>query len=227
VQTFYGFSGSTLTQFLSNLTQNVIEGRFRFVVLMDQVDERLKDLIAYVNANSAFEILGVALDFYDDGDIHILIPTLHGAEAKRQAVTSSSSGRRRWDEPAFFADAGTRLTPEQLAAVRRLHEWAAEHADEVRYGTGTQTGSFNAVFTRIHVRAVFTVNSNGALTLNFKWLTSTPDAEAWAERFEAELRRIQWLPIPADFKGKFVSFGVAEWTPQVGEFIDVVARLTS
>ena len=82
VQTFYGFSGSTLTQFLSNLTHNVIEGQFRFVVLMDQVDERLKDLIAYVNANSEFEILGVALDFYEDGDIHILIPTLHGAEAK-------------------------------------------------------------------------------------------------------------------------------------------------
>jgi hypothetical protein len=65
VQTFYGFSGSTLTQFLSNLTQNVVEGRFRFVVLMDQIDERLKDLIAFVNANSAFEILGVALDFYE------------------------------------------------------------------------------------------------------------------------------------------------------------------
>ena len=129
---------------------------------------RVADLIAYVNANSGFEILGVALDFYEDGDLHILIPTLHGTEAKKQAVPSSPSGRRRWDEPAFFADAGTRLTSEQLAAVRRLHEWAAEHADEVRYGTGTQTGSFNPVFTQIHVRSVFTVTSNGTLTLNFK-----------------------------------------------------------
>jgi hypothetical protein len=227
VQTFYGFSGSILTQFLSNLTQNVVEGRFRFVVLMDQVDERLKDLIAYVNANSAFEILGVALDFYTEGDIHILIPTLHGAEAKRQAVTSSSSGRHRWDEPAFFADAETRLTPEQLEAVRRLHEWAAEHADEVRYGTGTQRGSFSAGLTRIHARSVFTVYSDGTLTLNFKWLTSTPDAEAWAERFGAELGRAQWVPMPADFKDRFVSFGAAAWTPHVGEFIEVVGRLTT
>jgi hypothetical protein len=108
-----------------------------------------------------------------------------------------------------------------------LHAWAAEHADEVRYGTGTQTGSFNAVFTRIHVRSVFTVNSNGALTLNFKWLTSTPDADAWAEQLAAELGRSQRLPIPADFKGRFVSFGVAEWTPQVGEFIEVIGRLTT
>jgi hypothetical protein len=227
IQTFYGFSESTLTLFLSNLTQNVVEGRFRFVVLMDRVDERLKDLIAYVNVNSGFEILGVALDFYDDGDIHVLIPTLHGAEAKKQVVTSSLSGRRRWDEPAFFADAGTRLTLEQLGAVRRLHEWAAEHADEVRYGTGTQRGSFNAGFTRIHVRSVFTVYSDGTLTWNFKWLTPTPDAEAWAERFAAELGRAQWLPIPADFKDRFISFGAAEWTPHVGELIDVLARLAT
>jgi len=227
VQTFYGFSGNTLTQFRSDLTKNVVAGRFRFVVLMDQVDERLKDLIAYVNANSAFEILGVALDFYAEGDIHILIPTLHGAEATRQAVMSSSSGRRRWDALAFFADAETRLTPEQLAAVRRLHAWAAAHADAVRYGTGTQRGSFNAGFTRIHVRSVFTVYSDGTLTLNFRWLTSTPDADAWAERFAAELGRAQWLPIPADFKDRFVSFTTAEWTPHVGEFIEVIGRLTT
>jgi hypothetical protein len=108
-----------------------------------------------------------------------------------------------------------------------VHQWAAEHANAVRYGTGTQTGSFSAEFTRIHVRSVFTVYSHGTLTLNFKWLTSTPDAEAWAERFAAELGRAQWLPIPADFKGRFISFGISEWTPRVTEFIDVVARLTT
>jgi len=140
---------------------------------------------------------------------------------------SSSSGRRRWDALAFFADAETRLTPEQLAAVRRLHAWAAAHADAVRYGTGTQRGSFNAGFTRIHVRSVFTVYSDGTLTLNFRWLTSTPDADAWAERFAAELGRAQWLPIPADFKDRFVSFTTAEWTPHVGEFIEVIGRLTT
>jgi hypothetical protein len=227
VQTFYGFSEETLSQFLANLTQNVVEGRFRFVVLMDHVDERLKDLIAYVNAHSVFEILGVALDFYAEGDLHILIPTLHGAEAKRQAVASSSHGRRRWDAPAFFADAGSRLTPEQLAAVRRVHDWAAEHANEVRYGTGTQTGSFSAEFTRIHVRSVFTVYSDGTLTLNFRWLRSTPAGEAWAERLAAELGRVQWLPIPADFKERFVSFSAEEWTPRVETFIDVVAGLAT
>jgi hypothetical protein len=96
-----------------------------------------------------------------------------------------------WDEPAFFADAGTRLTPEELAAVRRLHDWAAEHADEVRYGTGTQRGSFSAGFTRIHGRSVFTVYSDDTLTLNFRWLRPTPETDAWAERFAGELGRAQ------------------------------------
>jgi transposase len=162
-----------------------------------------------------------ARDDNGDGQREVHCNTCEGA------VASSSHGRRRWDAPAFFADAETRLTPGQLGAVHRLHDWAAEHADEVRYGTGTQRGSFSAGFTHIHGRSVFTIYSDGTLTLNFKWLTTSPDAEAWAERLAAELGRAQWLPIPADFKDRFVSFGAAEWTPRVGELIDVLARLAT
>lgn len=74
---------------------------------------------------------------------------------------------------------------------------------------------------------MFTVYSDGMLTLNFKWLRSTPQADAWAGRLAADLGRAQWLPIPADFKDRFVSFGAAEWMPHVGAFVDVVGGLAT
>lgn len=38
-------------------------GSFRFVVLMDRLEPRLKDLIAFINRNCRFDVFGVELDF--------------------------------------------------------------------------------------------------------------------------------------------------------------------
>src|SRR2546422_3050833 len=86
----YSLAGDALAAFLQNLKNIVAEGEVRFVVLMDHVDDRLKDLIAYVNANSKFDLFGVGLDFYEHQDTRILIPTLYGAETKKSTSTSSS-----------------------------------------------------------------------------------------------------------------------------------------
>jgi len=55
---------SAVAAHLEALEQNAIAGRFRFVVLMDRLDDRLKTLISFVNEHSAFKVLGVELDFY-------------------------------------------------------------------------------------------------------------------------------------------------------------------
>jgi hypothetical protein len=141
-----------------------------------------------------------------DGDVYLIETKLYKNPDKRLVVAQALGYR---------------------AAVHRLHDWAAEHADEVRYGTGTRTGSFSVECTRIHVRSVFTVYSDGTVTLDFRWLRSTPAGETWAARLAAELGRVQWLTIPADFKERYVSFGAAEWTPHVSEFIGVLGRLAA
>lgn len=219
---FYELDGQLLSDFLNTLKATVTAGRFRFVVLLDRVDDRLKDLIAYVNANSAFDILGVALDFYRHEDLHILIPTLHGAEAKKGAGGLSGGGRS-WDADLFFSDAATRVSKEHLEALRSLHDWALVHADEVAYGRGKKTGSFSPKFQAVCARSIFTAQSDGTLYLNFKWLNSPPEAIAWRDCLGRALKE-QGIALPADFAERHVSMPAREWAPRLQALLSTLER---
>jgi hypothetical protein len=184
---FYGLEADTTTELMNNLKKTVIDGRFRFVVLMDTVEDRLKNLIAFVNSNSSFDVLGVALDFYQHDDIDILIPTLHGAEIKKTVTSSTSSTRRTWNEESFFADASSRISAEQLTALRSLYDWATENADEISYGPGV-VGSINPKVWAVCSRSIFTARSDGTLRLNFGWLNEPDSAKVWREQFGHALK---------------------------------------
>ena len=49
---FFGLAPENLGSYLQSLKEVLKKGSFRFVVLMDRLDDRLKDLISFVNANS-------------------------------------------------------------------------------------------------------------------------------------------------------------------------------
>ena len=71
------------------LDANLKNGVFQFIVLMDKIDPRLKDLILFINQNSQFNIYAVELKYYKKGRLEILAPDLHGAEVKKRVAGSS------------------------------------------------------------------------------------------------------------------------------------------
>ncbi len=225
VSEFFSLEGAALTELLESVKQSATSGRYRFVVLMDRLDERLKDLISFINSNSAFDILGVGLDFYQHEGLDILIPTLYGAEAKKPPSASPGGLRRRWDSSAFFADADGRTDARTVSALHSLLEWASAHADEVSWGTGAKTGSFSAKFAAVAVPSVFSAYSNGELSLNFKWLTSTPESVAWARQFGELLRQEKIVPVPANFMDTFVYLPSDKWNLQVIPLTQLLERL--
>jgi hypothetical protein len=68
---------------------------------MDSLDERLKDLILYINQNSKFDIYAVDFEYYKHDQFEIVIPKLYGTEVKKM-VANKSVIRRRWNEAGFF-----------------------------------------------------------------------------------------------------------------------------
>lgn len=68
---------------MDTMSKNVMNGNIKFVILMDQVDDRLKDLITYVNQNSRFDIYAVDLQYYKHDQFEIVIPKLYGAQVKK------------------------------------------------------------------------------------------------------------------------------------------------
>ncbi len=61
IKDFYDIDTQQVEYLLSGLQQNLNDGNIKFVILMDAIDERLRDLILYINQNSEFDIYAVQL----------------------------------------------------------------------------------------------------------------------------------------------------------------------
>ena len=83
VSEYYGLDDDALQVVLERMKNNLNEGNFKFVVLMDSIHDQLKDLILYMNQNSKFDIYGVELEYYQHESFEIMIPKLFGAEVKK------------------------------------------------------------------------------------------------------------------------------------------------
>lgn len=80
---YYGLNDEEVQLVLERIKHNLSEGNFKFVVLMDNLHDQLKDLILYMNQNSKFDIYGVELEYYQHESFEIMIPKLFGAEVKK------------------------------------------------------------------------------------------------------------------------------------------------
>ena len=207
---------------LNNVKQNLSNGIFNFVILMDKVPSHLKNLILFINQNSQFSVYTVELEYYKHDEYEIMIPHVYGAESKKKLV--SSSERKRWDEESFFQAA--KNTPDAVDAIRKIYEFSQKNANEITWGTGSLTGSFNPKFISVSVRSIFTIWSDGTMTLNHAWLDDSERTIEWGERFLDELKGIK--PI-ADFLKKSTkkhpNVPYKVWTPVVDEYMDMVKRL--
>lgn len=168
VKAFYGLE--TTDEIFEKFKDNLNHGYFKFIVLMDHLDSRLKDLVLFINQNSNFNIYAVEFDYYKYEDMEIIIPKLYGSEVKKSIASAKSEGRRSWDENTFFEDAKNKLSDEQLQALHQLYDFAKQNAEEITWGTGTVCGSFNPKHSKISARSFFTFYSNGTMNINFGYL---------------------------------------------------------
>ncbi|MCL1929920.1 hypothetical protein FWF93_02180 [Candidatus Saccharibacteria bacterium] len=79
-----------------NMQKNLSSGVIKFVVLMDKLHDRLKDLIVYVNQNSKFDLYAVELEYYKHNEFEIIIPKLFGSEVKKDVATKSTGGSYKY-----------------------------------------------------------------------------------------------------------------------------------
>jgi len=90
INNFFGISEAEIKTLLENAKQNLREGNFKFVVLMDHLHDQLKDLIIFLNNNSEFTVYAVELEYYKHKEFEILIPKIYGAEVKKDIGKTTS-----------------------------------------------------------------------------------------------------------------------------------------
>jgi hypothetical protein len=225
----FGLDDIAAGELRERIHEAVVSGRLKFVVLMDRMDERLKELIKFINRNSLFDILGVELDFYRVEDLEILIPRLFGAEVRKEVGpitgTQGDGPRHRWTEERFLQDARRRLDASQFAAVEKLLGWSKQHAPEIAWGTGKERGSFSARFPVVSPsKSVFSVFSDGLLNVNVGWLNESEAALACADILVACVRNLGLAEIPDNFEQKYPTVRVDDWKGKVNELVDWFQR---
>jgi hypothetical protein len=80
---FFALNSDGHAEMIAAMRRNLEAGDLRFVVVMDEMDDGLKNLITYVNDKSRFAIYGVELEYCKYEDYEILIPKLYGSESKK------------------------------------------------------------------------------------------------------------------------------------------------
>ena len=152
------------------MRRNLDDGVFHFVVLMDQLTDRLKDLVLYVNQNSQFDIYAVEFEYYKHDEYEIIIPKLFGAEVKKDiGVKTKNSPRESWNEEKLLNQARELLSDKEFNGFKEFYEFSKQSADQINFGSG-QTSSFNPVWLKYSDRSLFSVYSDGTLKVNFHWL---------------------------------------------------------
>jgi hypothetical protein len=220
----FGADEEIAQEILESVRKNLEEGSFHFIVLMDRMDDRLKDLIAFVNENSRFSVYGVELDFYEYEDLEIVIPRMYGAEVKKEVATSQRR-TRIWNQDLFFQDAKTKLPDDQVDALRKLYEYCKDSADTVDWGSGVKYGSFNVKYSIFsETKSIITARSNGRLSVNFGWLEDDESSDRFVLDFAKRLESEVGLELRPNYSDQFPHFAPESWTPNVENLVAAIEK---
>lgn len=173
-------------EFRDALRQNLRAGRIRMVIAVDGENETLRDLVTFVNSHSTFDVLLLELAAYSDtpdGLPQFLVPSLYGYAQKTGLVPP---------EQLFLARARESHAP--LEPMTQLLQFAKEKADRVWWGRGKVYPSFTFHSFAPDGRPVslFSVYSNGEMTLNFGWMVERVPEQVYRHYKEA-LRAVPGL----------------------------------
>lgn len=146
LSSYFELSEEETDLLMESVRKNLNEGKFKFVVLMDRLEDRLKDLIIFVNENSKFDIYAVELDYYKHESWEIMIPKLFGNEVKKD-INIKSSNSRTWDENSFFEDANKYLSDLEKQAINNLYVFFKNNFS-VKFGSSPSRSSFLVQFSK-------------------------------------------------------------------------------
>lgn len=149
LQGFFNLEEGDAADLVEQTKRNIANGEFRFVVLMDQLHDALRDLILFLNERCSFTVYAVEMELYRHEGLEIVIPKLFGAEVRKEVRATGTAPIRRaakWTLDTFLQQAASQIPAVQVELLRRAHEAISQHADRftIDYGYGRKYANFFA-----------------------------------------------------------------------------------
>lgn len=168
------FSMEDISEMLVSISDNLNSGNIKFVVLMDKLHNRLKDLIVYINQNSHFDIYAVEVEYYKHDDFEIIIPKLYGAEVKKEVISTNKSrvsySYSKTDKEGFLAsirehrnslsEYAFSVFPELLDIYEQLADF---YGASLVYSKSEKAGQVHATLQTINDKKATSLYSTGVI----------------------------------------------------------------
>ena len=135
IEDFFNLEDGKIDSLLTALKNNLDNGNIKFVILMDKIDERLKDLILYVNSNSKFDIYAVQFEYYKHDEFEIIIPKIFGVEVRKDITKGTISQRYHWDKESFIKEID-KHSPDLRDKINYLLDFSIDENCLGGWGTG-------------------------------------------------------------------------------------------
>jgi hypothetical protein len=223
-------------EFFNRVEENLKKSQIRIVFFLEEAPNELKCLVEFLNEQMlSSEILLVEARQYKymQTGIKVIVPTLFGfteqARRVKQTVTVSSRKTQKWDWDSFKADAQARGL-DKTAVETVLHELLKSQADlgcEIAWGGGGLNGSFGLRWSDICSSSAVLVWSNGALQIAFGALNTSETAENFRDELAHLITAELGLPVPEDYKKRWVSYPISDWGKNVGLLLKLLKNIAS
>jgi len=170
IKEFFNISEEQVGVIFEAIRINLQQGNIKFVILMDTIDDQLKDLIVYINQNSQFDIYAVQMEYYEFESYEIIIPKLFGVEVKKSMSTTNTGQRKNWDEQSFIIQVKEKLNNNAEKLIS-LYDFFKLKTDKIQWGTGVSNGSFAPMINKLsETTSPFSFYSDGTIMIKFSWL---------------------------------------------------------
>ena len=213
--------------FFQHVQNNLREGQVRLVFFMEEAPAELKSVVDFLNKQmERAEVLLVEARQYEQKGIKIVTPILFGyteeARQVKKTVSVTTGQRRRWDKKSFFQDARERLTEEQVNSIKLLLDKSQDLKCELSWGTGKTAGSFSVKWPHIGKYSVYTVFSDGRLTMNFGSFNNQPEQREFIEFLKDRLVANLGFTVPEDYERRYPNYPIEKWSEKTGGMEEVL-----
>ncbi len=186
ISEFFNIEEEEIMIIIEKMKYNLQNGIIKYVILMDKIDERLKDLIIYINQNSQFDIYAVQMEYYKFEKYEIMIPKLFGVEVKKNVIIHSANHRRKWCEEDFIKQVNEKHNKKDADKVIGLYNKLKKSSGRIKWGTGNTNGSYMPIIDKLwDTISPFTLYSDGEIQIKFKWFEKRLDKKIIDKYFKA------------------------------------------
>jgi len=220
----------TVDEFFQHVQDNLREGQIRLVFFMEESPAELKSVVEFLNKQmERSEVLIVEARQYEYEGTKIVTPVLFGfteeARQVKKTVSVTTGQRKKWDKESFFNDARGRLKVDEVNSIKLLLDKSQELKGELSWGTGKTCGSFSTKWPHLGANTVFSVYSDGRLTINFGNFDKNSKQHDFLALLKDKLVNELGFSVPEDYERRYPSYQIEEWSVKIKELLNVLALI--